>query len=80
MRRREFITLIGGAAANCPFAAGAQQQPHLPVIGFLGLSSPEAFSRELAAFQEGVSELGFVEGRRQGTRARRAAIASRARR
>jgi len=63
MRRREFIALIGSAAANCPLAAGAQQQPHLPVIGFLGLSSPEAFSRELAAFQQGVSELGFVEGR-----------------
>jgi putative ABC transport system substrate-binding protein len=62
MRRREFITLIGGAAANCPLAAGAQQQPHLPVIGFLGFSSPEAFSREVAAFQEGVSELGFAEG------------------
>ncbi|MGB3746427.1 MAG: hypothetical protein WBD11_18150 [Xanthobacteraceae bacterium] len=45
MRRREFIALIGGAAADCPLAAGGQQQPHLPVIGFLGFSSPEAFSR-----------------------------------
>jgi putative ABC transport system substrate-binding protein len=60
MKRREFIALISSAAANCPLAARAQ--PHLPVIGFLGLSSPEAFSREVASFQQGVSELGFVEG------------------
>ena len=62
MRRRDFIKAALVSASPWPFSVRAQQ-PHLPVIGFLGLSSPEAFSRELASFQQGVSELGFVEGR-----------------
>jgi ABC-type uncharacterized transport system substrate-binding protein len=62
MRRRDFIKVALVSASPWPFSVRAQQ-PHLPVIGFLGLSSPEAFSRELASFQQGVSELGFVEGR-----------------
>src|SRR5437764_4788430 len=65
VERRSFIALGGGAAASAlidPLAVRAQQAP-TPVIGFLGLSSPEAFSREENSFQQGVSELGFAEGR-----------------
>jgi ABC-type uncharacterized transport system substrate-binding protein len=63
MKRREFIALLGAAsAASGPLAARAQST-RTPVIGFLGLSSPEASAREVMAFQQGVSELGFVEGR-----------------
>ena len=65
MRRREFITLIGGAAYRWPFAARAQQ-PSMPVIGFLASGSPPLERRSdhnLAAFRTGVEEAGFVEGK-----------------
>ena len=60
MRRREFITLLGGAA-SWPIAAYAQQQG-MPVVGFLSSASPNGFAHLVKGFREGLNEAGFIEG------------------
>jgi putative tryptophan/tyrosine transport system substrate-binding protein len=61
MRRREFITLFGGAAVGWPLAARAQQ-PAMPVIGFLDPRSPETIVDRVRGFRQGLKDTGFVEG------------------
>ena len=61
MRRREFITLIGSAAATWPLAARAQQSA-IPVIGYLDSRSPEVVENRLRGFHQGLKEAGYAEG------------------
>jgi putative ABC transport system substrate-binding protein len=63
MRRREFITLLGGAAAAWPLAVRAQQPAKPPTIGFLGGSTPSLWSAWVIAFVQRLRELGWIEGR-----------------
>jgi putative ABC transport system substrate-binding protein len=62
VKRRDFITLLSGAAVTWPVTASAQR-PAMPVIGFLNVGSPETFAPYVVAFQRGLAEVGYSEGR-----------------
>src|SRR5262245_5636231 len=61
MRRREFITLVGGAAAAWSLPAHAQQ-PKIPVVGYLHTAASEPYALMMSAFREGLKEVGYIEG------------------
>jgi len=63
MRRREFITLLGGAAVTWPLAARAQQPGKLTTIGYLGATTPSAESQRVAALVQRLREFGWIESR-----------------
>src|ERR1700674_5408836 len=66
MKRREFITMVGGAAASVPFAARAQPTSKLPTIGFLGPTGPSAGAKRMSAFVKRLQDHGWTEGRNFG--------------
>src|SRR6516162_1388658 len=63
MRRRDFIKAVAGSAMTWPLTARAQQSKPMPVIGFLGSQSPDVLPNALRAFHQGLSEVGYAEGR-----------------